>query len=302
MIVVNWNAGSVLGDCLRTVVRELQTVSGECLVVDNGSEGDDLAGLQRVFPQVSMVVNLQNLGFARAVNQGLSRSQGRYIMLLNPDAELTAGSLRHMIADLDAHPAIGIIGPRIMNVDGTIQGSARAFPGLCTAFFGRTSFLTRYFSRNPLSRRQVPALGARLEQPQPVDWVSGACMVIRRQAVEEVGGLDERFFLYWEDADLCWRLHKRGWQIIYDPQVCIIHSVGVSARQAPFRSLLAFHRSAYRLYRKHLVPSAWHPLSALAAVGLGLRAASLLLWVGVQAGWSQRAKLDDWVGRYLRRC
>jgi GT2 family glycosyltransferase len=252
--------------------------------VDNGSEREDLEGLCQAFPQVAIIINSRNLGFARAANQGIQRSQGRYLMLLNPDALLTAGSLGHLITYLDAHPQVGIIGPRVTNTDGTIQGSARAFPGLLTAFFGRTSFFTRYFPRNPISRRHMPALNSQLDRPQPVDWVSGACMVIRRRLVEEVGGLDERFFLYWEDADFCWRIQKSGWQVVYDPRVSVIHQVGVSSRQAPFRSLVAFHRSAYRLYRKHVTGSAWHPFNVVAAAGLSLRALGLILWVGIQKG------------------
>ena len=282
VIVVNWNAGSVLEECLRTIIRELETLSGECLVVDNGSQADDVQGLQQQFPQIVLLANPRNLGFARAVNQGIRRSQGRYLMLLNPDAALTHGSLRHLISCLDTQADIGVIGPRIMNEDGTIQGSARTFPGVFTAFFGRTSFLTRHFPNNPLSGRQVQALNAQIEGLQPVDWVSGACMLIRRQAIEEVGELDEQFFLYWEDADLCWRMHKQGWRVVYDPQVYVSHLVGASSKQAPFRSLIAFHQSAYRLYRKHVTGSAWHPLNTLAALGLSVRALALLLGRGIQ--------------------
>ena len=282
MIVVNWNAGRVLEECLRTVTRELETVSGECLVIDNRSQADDVQGLQQQFPQITLLANPQNFGFARAVNQGIRRSQGRYLMLLNPDAALTHGSLRHLISCLDTQADIGIIGPRIMNEDGTIQGSARTFPSACTAFFGRTSFLTRHFPNNALSGRQVQALNTQLEGLQRVDWVSGACMLIRRQALEEVGELDEQFFLYWEDADLCWRIHKQGWRVVYDPYVYVTHLVGTSSKQAPFRSLIAFHHSAYRLYRKHVTRSAWHPLNALAALGLSVRALGLLFGRGIQ--------------------
>jgi GT2 family glycosyltransferase len=107
-------------------------------------------------------------------------------------------------------------------------------------------------------------------------------MLIRRQAVEAIGGFDEQFFLYWEDADLCWRLHEQGWQVVYDPQVRVIHQVGGSSKHASMRSLVAFHRSAYLLYRKQVTGSAWHPLSVVAAVGLSVRAAGLLAWEGVR--------------------
>jgi GT2 family glycosyltransferase len=298
VIIVNRNAGEALEACLQSVVLELQTLqtleslpvqkdaqeslSGECLIIDNGSEPGGIARLRDMFPQVSIFVNADNLGFGCAANQGFARSQGRYVLLLNPDAELTPGSLRHLIDRLDAHPEAAILGPRVTNTDGTNQGSARTFPSLLTAFFGRNTFLTNYFSGNRVSRRQTPGFDPCLTQPQSADWVSGACMLIRRQAVEAVGGFDEQFFLYWEDADLCWRLHDHGWQIVYDPQVRVMHKVGGSSRHASIRSLLAFHRSAYLLYRKQVTGSAWHPLSLVAAVGLSVRAGGLLVWEGVR--------------------
>ncbi len=295
VIIVNWNAGEALEACLQSVLQELQALqtlpaqkdgqqplSGECLVIDNGSEPDGIARLRHMFPHVSIFVNADNLGFSCAANQGFARSQGSYVLLLNPDAELTPGSLRHLIDCLDAHPEAAILGPRVTNADGTSQGSARAFPSLLTAFFGRSTFLTTYFSGNRVSRLETPAFDRCLTQAQSVDWVSGACMLIRRQAIEAVGGFDEQFFLYWEDADLCWRLHDHDWQIVYDPQVRVIHQVGGSSQHASMRSLLAFHRSAYLLYRKQVTGSAWHPLSLVAAVGLSVRAVGLLLWEGVR--------------------
>lgn len=302
IVIVNWRAGEALHACLESVrqeldgasVRQAQTagkrLSGECIVVDNGSEPGEMNALCRAFPETVVSVNTHNVGFARAANQGIQQARGRYVMLLNPDAWLTSGSVRHLVTCLDRQTEVGVVGPRIRNPDGSIQGSARAFPGLWTALFGRTSLLTRYFSGNPVSRYQMPALDPQLCQPQTVDWVSGACMLIRRQALEAVGGLDEQFFLYWEDADLCWRLHNMGWRIVYDPRVCVVHHVGGSSQHAAIRSLLAFHRSAYRLYRKHVTRSFWHPLNAVAICGLSIRALGLVGWIGVR---SIRPKLNE---------
>ena len=307
IIIVNWRAGEALHACLESVRQELGQANdklaqtegnrsnaegrwGECLVIDNGSEPGEMETLCDAFPELAVCVNTCNVGFARAVNQGLQQTRGQYVMLLNPDALLTPGSLQHLVACLDRQTEVGIIGPRIRNSDGSIQGSARAFPGLWTAVFGRTSFLTHYFSRNPMSQRQLPALDPQLSQPQTVDWVSGACMLMRRQAIEAVGGLDEQFFLYWEDADLCWRLHTVGWRIVYDPRVHVVHHVGGSSKHAALRSLLAFHRSAYLLYRKHVTRSSWHPLNVVAMCGLSIRALGLVGWIGVRSVWP---KLDE---------
>lgn len=294
VIIVNWNAGEALEACLRSVLQELQTFqspsekktgqphpTGECLVIDNASEPDSIARLRQLFPQVEICVNVDNLGFACAANQGFVRSRGRYLLLLNPDAELTPGSLGNLVDCLDTNPEAAVVGPQVTNPDGTIQGSARSFPRLRTAFFGRSTFLTKYFSGNRASLYETPAFDPHLAHAQRVDWVSGACMLIRRKAVKAIGGFDEQFFLYWEDADLCWRLHGQGWEIVYDPRVQVVHQVGGSSKHASLRSLLAFHRSAYLVYRKQVTGSAWHPLSLVAAVGLSARAAGLLAWDGV---------------------
>jgi len=274
VVVVNWNVGRILVDCLSAVARELNAVDGESIVVDNGSMRGDLDPIRQQFPAVSIIANASNLGFARAANQGIQASVAPYVLLLNPDAFLLDGTLEHLVRFMDLHPEVAVIGPRVINTDGTVQGSARAFPGLRTAFFGRTSLLTRWFPENPWSRRHVPVLRAGSKTPLAVDWVSGACMLIRRQTWEAVGGFDEAFFLYWEDADFCWRLRKLGWEIAYDPRVSVVHTVGASSRQAPFRSTVAFHRAAYRLYRKHVTRSAWHPMNAVAMAGLFVRACS----------------------------
>jgi GT2 family glycosyltransferase/glycosyltransferase involved in cell wall biosynthesis len=277
VIVVNWNVGPILVDCMRAVAKELTTVDGDCIVVDNGSARGDMDPVRHEFPSVPIIANARNLGFARAANQGIRESRAPYVMLLNPDAFPMQGTLEHLVRFMDRHPEVAVVGPHITNTDGTAQGSARAFPGLWTAFFGRTSFLTRYFPRNPWSRRHIPVLGARGDAPLAVDWVSGACMLIRRQAWEEIGGLDEAFFLYWEDADFCWRARNAGWEVVYDPRVSVIHSVGASSRQAPIRSTVAFHRTAYRLYRKHVTRSAWHPMNAVAMGGLLAHACALIV-------------------------
>jgi GT2 family glycosyltransferase len=279
VIMVNWNAAPVLVECLRKTLPELGTVSGECIIVDNGSAAEDLELLKREFPKIRVIANPSNVGFARAVNQGITQSRGRYLLLLNPDAFLSEGSLRPLVSYLDAEPGVGIVGPLITNPDGSLQGSARAFPRLITAIFGRSSLLSRLFPRNPFTRRQVLAPAAQRDRPQPVDWVSGACMFVRRRVLEEVGLLDERFFLYWEDADICWRARERGWQIVYHPHVSATHLVGVCSRRAPIRSLAAFHRSAYRFYRTHVTGSAWHPLNAVAFAGLSLRFAAMSGWL-----------------------
>jgi GT2 family glycosyltransferase len=149
-----------------------------------------------------------------------------------------------------AHPGVGAAGPRIHNADGTLQPTARKFPDFTTGIAGRSSWLTRVLPKNPLSRHNL--LGREdADEALDVDWVSGACLIARRDAFESIGGMDEGFFLYWEDADFCRRLHHAGWRIVYLPAATITHVGGRSSRHSKHASLEAFHRSAFRLYWKH---------------------------------------------------
>jgi hypothetical protein len=292
VIIVSWNTAGLTVECVRTVERAWQTVRGECLVIDNGSSPEDFKRLSDALPGDQLIRNETNRGFAAAVNQGLRRSRGRHVMLLNSDAFVAAGTLQHLVEFLDANPRVGAVGPQVLHPDGSVQGSARGFPNALSAFFGRQALLTRYFPSNPLSRRNLPALGHTLSVPMAVDWVSGACLMMRREAVEDVGYLDERFFMYWEDADLCWRMRQRGWEVIYDPRVRVVHLVGASSDGALLRCTVEFHRSAYRLYRKYVTRRTAHPLNLVAAAGLTARALVLMSTRSV-ARLLARARPDD---------
>jgi GT2 family glycosyltransferase len=179
---------------------------------------------------------------------------------------------------LDAHPEVGAVGAKLLNEDGSIQPSARRFPDLSTAFGGRTTWLTRLVPDNALTRRNL-LTGDHVTEPTLVDWVIGACLMVRRRDFDAVGGMDEGFFLYWEDADLCRRLAGRGLATVYHPGVSVTHLYGRSSRLAADRSLVAFHRSAYRYFRKHggrgaalAAPVVWAGLETrLAAKRLALR-------------------------------
>ena len=173
---------------------------------------------------------------------------------------------------LEAHPDVGVAGPRIRNADGTVQPSARRFPDFTTAIAGRSSWLTKALPWNPLSRHNLPARDLAEPKPVEVDWVSGACMCIRRKAFDAVGGLDEGFFLYWEDADFCRRLQHAGWRTMFVPEAIAVHIGARSSRHAADASLEAFHHSAYRLYRKHASP-AGQLLAPARVPGLQLRLA-----------------------------
>ena len=278
---MNWNAGATLRACLTALFASEGGDPPQVIVVDNASTDGSLAGLTSTYPALEIVRNAENVGFARAVNQGFRAVRGQLALLLNPDVILLPSALLRLTQFMAAHPEAGIAGPRLLDPDGTVQGSARRDPSAWTALFGRSAPLTRLFPNNPVSKRELPARSVADTGPVEVDWLSGACLVARRAAWEQVGLLDERFFLFWEDADWCVRFRRAGWGVYYVPAASGTHFVGVSRAGRRLGSVLDFHVSAYRYYRKHRQASALHPAVLLVGAGLlgslALRSALTLL-------------------------
>jgi hypothetical protein len=249
VIIVNYRSYPELIRCLESIEPERGRLE-RVLVVDHECDVETAGRVVRRFPWIQLVERDTNEGFATGVNVGARLGTAGALLILNPDCVVEPGACERLVDFLWARPDTAAAGPRIVNSDGTLQGSARRFPSLTTAIAGRSSWLTRAFPRNPLSRWNLPAFDAG-DAPLYVDWVSGACMLVRRDAFELVGGMDQRFFLYWEDADLCRRLHTAGWRVAYYPGATVIHAGGRSSIHAEAASLIAFHRSAYALFRKH---------------------------------------------------
>jgi len=249
VVVVNYQSYDELRDCLTS----LRSAGGhhQVVVVDHASDATAADALTSAFPEVRFLRVAANEGFAAGVNRGARAAAGSpFILLLNPDCVVRPATGDALLAWMRGHPDVGAAGPRIHNADGTLQPTARKFPDLTTGFAGRSSWLTRVLPKNPLSRHNL--LGREeATEPLDVDWVSGACLIARREAFEAIGGMDEGFFLYWEDADFCRRLHEAGWRVVYVPSVTITHVGGRSSRHSARASLEAFHRSAFRLYWKH---------------------------------------------------
>jgi GT2 family glycosyltransferase len=259
-VIVNYRSYEELTRCLASL-EPSRGVLNRVTVVDHESDVAAAARVSSRFPWVTMVERTANEGFATGVNLGVRSSSAPFLLLLNPDCVADGEAIAGLVTFAESAPDAAVIGPRILNADGSVQGSARRFPGLSTFVAGRSSWLTRAFPNNPLSRWNLPGL-ADASGSMCVDWVSGACMLIRRSAFEQVGGMDERFFLYWEDADLCKRLAQRGWRVLYFPAVAVTHVGGRSSIHAYRESLAAFHASAYILFRKHssLVLQVFAPL------------------------------------------
>ena len=244
VVVVNFNAGPLLLDCLRSVLSS--SVPVELILCDNASTDGSLEQAIAAFPGIRVIRNRENLGFARAANQGLEQARGKYRLLLNPDCLLESDTLERMIGVLEAHPRAGMAGCRILNPDGSEQrGCRRRLPTLGSGLAKATG---RQRANQVIDLHQQPLP----DGPQPIEAISGAFMLIRQQALEEVGLLDESYFLHCEDLDWCKRFHDQGWEILFVPDVSVTHHQGTCSRRNPGRVSWHKHRGMARYYRKHL--------------------------------------------------
>ncbi len=249
IVIVNYKAYEDLDACL-TSLQSARAVALEVFVLDHASSAPDLERVRAHHPDVRMEAFAHNPGFSAGVNRGAALATGRTLLILNPDTRVAPGAVEALESYLDAHPDVAVVGPRVEGPDGTVQRSARRFPTMLTGLAGRSSLLTRLWPGNPLSRWDRLA-DAATAHPLEVDWVAGSCMAVQAAAFRAVGGMDEGFFLYWEDADLCKRLRAQGWRTVYLPSAVVIHGVGQSRRHARAMSVRAFHRSAYLYFQKH---------------------------------------------------
>ena len=251
VLLVNYRTYADLARCLESLRPYVQS-DDEIAVVDYGSDAVALREAVSRHPGVTLIPRADNLGFAAGVNLGAAHTRAPFLLLLNPDTVAEGPVLRVLEEWLIRHPDVGVAGARVLNADGSNQPTARRFPDLTTWFGGRSTAFTSRFPGNWFARRNLVGLDA--TSPLDVDWVSGACLMTRRDLFERVGGFDEGFFLYWEDADYCRRVADAGFRRMYVPDVTVWHAAGRSAEQDPIPAIRAFHQSAYRLYWKHASP------------------------------------------------
>ena len=240
-VVVNYNAGPALVACVGSVLA--QDPPPELVVVDNASTDGSLEALRRAHPGVRVVSSGGNLGYARAANLGIAATDAPVVAVLNPDTVLGPGVARALTARFAADAKLGAAGPRLHNPDGSVYPSARQIPSLVDAVgHGLLFFL---WPHNPFTGRYRET-GADPARPRHVDWVSGAAIWLRRAALDDIGGWDERYFMYVEDVDLCWRLRRAGWRVAYEPGGTVEHLLGVSTAGRPYRMIAEHHRSLLR--------------------------------------------------------
>ncbi len=270
VVIVNWNARAFLGPCLDSVFASQDGLKLEVTVVDNASSDDSVAFLAERYPQVHLIANDRNRGFAAANNQALARATGRYAMLLNPDTEVAPGTLGQMVRFLDDHPQAGVVGPKLVLRRGQIQGGAAGYEPSPWTVFNYSFFLyklaPRLFRGMWLAKRQYHA-----PTPIEVDWVSGAALMARMATVRQAGLLDEGYFMYAEDVDWCRRIRGAGWRVYCLPAAQVMHLIGRSTRQRGADFFATNVHSLDRYYRTRYGPRIVRLLHLFGTGGFVLR-------------------------------
>jgi len=266
IVIVSYNTRQLLVRCLRALPAASAGLRREVVVVDNASADGSPAAVAGEFPDAILVVNADNVGFARACNQGVARSSGRTVLFLNSDAEPRPGSLTALVRHLGDHPRAGAVGPRLAHPDGGSPRSCFRFPSLTRPLLDFA--LVRRLA-GPRFSLTLPLGDRRLAEGGAVDWLSGACLLVRREALDAVGRFDERYFMYFEDTDLCRRLWAAGWEVRFWPGAEVLHVGGASARGHAARLAVEVQRSRLIYFSTH------HPglVSGLVRVWTGIGAA-----------------------------
>lgn len=276
VLIVNWNTCNLLERCLTSIYEDAGAAEYEVIVVDNASQDGSVEMVRKRFPQVQPIANNENQGFARANNQAIRQSRGRYVLLLNPDTEVKLGALGTLVDFMDAHPRVGAGGARLLNTDGTLQTSCYPAPTLLREFW-RLFHLDRLWAYGCYHMADWD-----LDTPRKVEVVQGAALILRREALDQVGLMDETYFMYSEELDLCYRLQKGGWSLYWIPQSKAVHYGGQSTRQAAAKMFLCLYQSKLLFMRKH------HGCITAQAYKLILLAATLARLLLSPLAWLER--------------
>ncbi|MBE2940079.1 glycosyltransferase family 2 protein [Anoxybacillus flavithermus] len=250
IIIVNYNTPQLTVGAIESILKSKTKYEYEIIVVDNHSSDDSVHIIKGKFPGIVMIENKKNVGFSKANNQAIKLSKGRYILLLNSDTIVNEDTIEKMIEFMDKNKEVGASGCQVVLPSGELDRAChRGFPTPEASFYYLIG-LARLFPKSPrFNRYHLGYMG--LSEPHPVDCLVGAFMVVRREVIEQVGLLDEQFFMYGEDIDWCYRIKKVGWEIYYYPFTTIIHYKGGSSRRKPFKIIYEFHRAMFLFHRKH---------------------------------------------------
>jgi len=250
IIIVSYNSLNYLDDCLKSILKYYAPASDktEVIVVDNASTDGSAELVKNNYHGVRLIVNSDNVGFSAANNIAVKESDSEYILLLNSDCEIFENAIESLISFMDSNDNAGVAGPKIINSDGSVQLSCRRFPSFFDA--GMHSILEHIIPGNRFSRRYKLA-DINRDKPFEVDWVSGSCMILRRAALNEAGQLDENYFMYVEDIDLCYQMWKKGWRVFYNPYAEILHHVGGSTHDGVTAASIRMQKSIFYFFWKN---------------------------------------------------
>jgi len=268
--IVSWNTSDLLRDCLKSLAADPASSGWEIIVVDNASTDGSPDMVVEEFPEVTSIAKTRNLGFSGGSNAGLERATGRHLLILNPDTRVEAGALGGLVQYLDAHPGVGAVGPQLIRGDGSLELSCGRTPSLGAEIVHKL-LLHRVFPFFRFGRWDH-------DSPRSVGWVTGACLMVRREAADQVGFLDTRMFMCFEDLDWCMRLRRAGWEIAYYPAHRVVHLGGQSIRQNREEMLVVSQQSLFFLFQKHSGRWQLTALRGLTVVEMLLRS---LVWCGL---------------------
>ena len=249
VVIVNWNTKDLLHQTLQTLYKNTHGITFETIVVDNGSSNGSVDMVRKLWKQVKLIQLPENKGFTVANNEGFDKAKGRFILLLNSDTIVTPTTLPGMVRFLETHPDAGCVGCKHLNPDKTLQRSMDNFPSLLNDFLSYTE-LHRLQIFQPLLKKKF-AWWSDYDKVREVDWVNGSCMMVRKEVIKQVGGLDEAFFIYGEELDWCYRMKKCGWKVYFTPKATIIHIGGQAMNRAADKRIVLKYKGQYRFYKKH---------------------------------------------------
>lgn len=246
VLIVSWNTRELTLACLASLHAAAGALHYDVWVIDNGSGDDSVQAIRERWPTVHVIAREDNVGFAAANNQGIQASRGRYVLLLNSDTEMTAGAMETLVRFADRLPRAGAVGPMLINPDGSFQWGPARFPSIASELLSVSGLGPRLFHKG------YPSRGRRGSgHVQRAEYISGACILARRTAIDDVGPLDEGYFMYAEETDWCWRLHRRQWEVWYTPEASVVHHGGQSTRQVREEMIRRLYRSKVRFFRLH---------------------------------------------------
>jgi len=245
-IIVTWNTKDLLLDCLESLFGQVSLISYEVFVVDNGSHDGTVEAVEERFPDAKLIANEKNLGFAAANNQGLKEMSARYAVLLNNDTIVSKGVFERLVEFMDENPDTAVTGPQLLNRDGSKQNCFHNYPSLLTEIVGLGILKALFPEKYPGKRKDY-------DSPLETDAILGACLMVRKTVVDQIGYMDDGYFFFLEETDWCYRIKKAGWKVYHIPDVKIVHLHGASTKKkVPVATWIEYYRSNYRFFRKNI--------------------------------------------------